>query len=196
MVSAEKKKTGSRTPKVPASRSKSNKTVKKPTPARKRIPKEIEWRVFLAPESPWKTGLILILIVGMILLVGKFVFDIIPQDNYSIKFLPAILAGILTFFLFFATLNNYFVPIRYHLDREELVIKKFYYTDRRPWKMFRRFFITRSGVVLSTFSTRKRFLDNFRGVQLILPTDKEKREKVLDFLESKVPLDMRQSRKA
>jgi len=163
-----------------------------PSP-RKRLPKEIEWRVFLAPESPWKTVIVLILVVGMILLIGKFVFDIVPGDNPSVKILPAMLAGLLTFFLFFAVLNNYFVPIKYHLDREEIIIKKFYYTDKRPWSMFRRFFMTRSGVVLSTFATRKRFLDNTRGVQIMLPTDTEKRQKVLDFIQSKVPLDSGQS---
>ncbi|MBD3285151.1 hypothetical protein GF359_02065 [candidate division WOR-3 bacterium] len=158
------------------------------------IPREIEWNVFLAPERPWRTVIVLVLILGMILLIGKFVFDVVPGDDPSIRILPAILAGLLTFILFFATLNNYFVPIHYHLDRENIIIKKFYYTDRRPWSMFRRFFMTRSGIVLSTFATRRKFLDNTRGVQLLLPTDRQKREKVLDFIQSKVPLDPGQSR--
>jgi len=158
-----------------------------------KVPKEIKWRAFLAPEHPWKTVIILIVLVGIIFTVGKYVYDIVPGEAPT-RILPAILAGLLVFLLFFGSFNPYFIPINYHLTQEEIVIKKFYHTDRREWKMFRRFFLTRSGAVLSTFGVRKRFLDNFRGVQLFLPTDKEKREKVLNFLETKLPLDAGQSR--
>jgi hypothetical protein len=170
---------------------------KKGTAARKpparRVPKEISWRVFLAPEHPWKTVIILVLLAGIILVIGKYVYDIIPGETPA-RILPSILAGILVFLLFFGSFNPYFIPINYHLTREEIVIKKFYHTDRRPWKTFRRFFLTRSGVVLSTFLTRKRFLDNFRGVQLILPTEGKERERVLSFIEAKLPLDAGQHR--
>ncbi len=159
----------------------------------KKVPKEIKWRAFLAPEHPWKTVIILIVLVGIIFTVGKYVYDIVPGEVSS-RILPAILAGLLVFLLFFGSFNPYFIPINYHLTQEKIVIKKFYHTDRREWKIFRRFFLTRSGAVLSTFATRKRFLDNFRGVQLMLPSDKEKREKVLNFLETKLPLDAGQSR--
>lgn len=157
-------------------------------------PKEIKWRVFLAPEHPWKSVIILIVLAGVILVIGKYVYDIVPGEAFS-RILPAILAGLLVFLLFFGSFNPYFIPINYHLTEEEIVIKKFYQTDRREWKMFRRFFLTRSGVVFSTFATRKRFLDNFRGVQLMLPADKEERKKVLDFIEARLPLDAGQSRK-
>jgi hypothetical protein len=159
----------------------------------KKAPKEIKWRAFLAPEHPWKSVIVLILLAGVILVIGKYVYDIVPGAAPT-RILPAILAGLLVFLLFFGSFNAYFIPINYHLTHEEIVIKKFYHTDRREWKMFRRFFLTRSGAVLSTFATRKRFLDNFRGVQLFLPTDKEEREKVLNFLETKLPLDAGQSR--
>ncbi|MBN2380783.1 hypothetical protein JXM67_13370 [candidate division WOR-3 bacterium] len=167
------------------------KPARKPAPTK--VPKEIDWRVFLAPEHPWKTSIIAIVLAGVVFMVGYFVYDLLPKSDSSLRILPSILAGFLTFLLFFGSFNNYFIPISYHMDREEIVIKKFYFKDHRPWKMFRRFFLTRSGVVLSTFATRKKFLDNFRGVQLLLPTDKEKRKKVLDFISSKVPLDSGQS---
>ena len=166
-------------------------TTKKSAPSK--APKEISWRVFLAPEHPWRTVIILILLAGIVLVIGKYVYDIVPGEAPS-KILPAILAGILVFLLFFGSFNPYFIPINYHLTREEIVIKKFYHTDRRPWETFRRFFLTRSGVVLSTFTTRKRFLDNFRGVQLLLPTDTDERKKVLNFIEAKLPLDPGQHR--
>jgi hypothetical protein len=167
-------------------------TAARKPPARS-VPKEIRWRVFLAPEHPWKTAIILILLAGIILALGKYVYDIVPGGTPA-RILPAILAGILVFLLFFGSFNTYFIPINYHLTHEEIVIKKFYHTDRRAWKTFRRFFLTQSGVVLSTFLTRKRFLDNFRGVQLMLPTDKKESKKVLDFIQAKLPLDPGQHR--
>ncbi|NLI98863.1 hypothetical protein GX441_09440 [bacterium] len=156
---------------------------KKPSPritnSKKRIPEEIRWRVFLATDRPWRTVIALIIIAATILVFGIWV---------------AYWAGILAFLVFFAMLNPYFIPINYHLTKEEIVIKKFYFTDKRTWKMFRRYFITPSGIVLSTFAERKKFLDNFRGVQLFLPNDKDERNRILDFIETKLPLDSGQSR--
>jgi len=195
--SPKKKTTHTTAKKTPKASSKGTtqvkKTVKKKSPVKK-VPKEIRWRAFLAPEHTWKTVIILIILAGIIFAIGKYVYDIVPGEAPS-RILLAILAGALVFLLFFGSFNPHFVPINYHLTQEEIVIKKFYHTDRRSWKMFRRFFLTRSGVVLSTFAIRKRFLDNFRGVQLFLPTDKGKRDKVLDFIETKLPLDTSQSRK-
>jgi hypothetical protein len=151
----------------------------KPTQTKKKGPEEIRWRVFLATDRPWRTVIALTIIAATILVFGIWV---------------AYWAGILAFLVFFAMLNPYFVPINYHLTKEELVIKKFYFTDKRNWKMFRRYFITPSGIVLSTFAERKKFLDNFRGVQLFLPNDKDERERILDFIETKLPLDSGQSR--
>jgi len=161
---------------------------------KKKLPQEIEWRVFLAPEHPWKTSITLVLLFGVIFLVGTFVYDLLPKNDGNLRILPAVVAGFLSFLLFFASFNNYFLPVRFRLTREEVIIKKFYYTDKREWKMFRRYFLTQSGAVLSTFPTRQRFLDNFRGIQLLLPTDNDERQKVLDFIESKVPLDPGQRR--
>ncbi len=163
------------------------KTVTRRAPAKKG-PEELKWRAFLAPEHPWKTVIVLILLAGITLVIGKYVYDIVPGETGT-KILPAILAGVLVFLLFFGSFNLYFVPVNYHFNTEEIVIRKFYHKERREWKMFRRYFFTRSGVVFSTFSTRQRFLDNFRGVQILLPADDEKRKKVLDFIGSKLPLD-------
>lgn len=140
---------------------------------------DIRWKVWLAGERPWMT------LIASGIVAGTIAFFIWYIHLW---------AGVLALLVFFALLNPYFIPTYYELSFEEVVIRKFYYTDRRPWKMFRRFFLTRSGVVLSTFASRQRFLDNFRGVQLFLPTDKEKRDKVLDYIENKLPLDPDQNR--
>jgi hypothetical protein len=153
---------------------------KSPSPGLKnKVPAEISWKVFLAAERPWRTIISLIIIAATIFVFGFWV---------------AFWAAIVAFLVFFAMLNSYFIPINYQLTAEKVIIRKFYYTDKREWRMFRRFFITPTGVVLSTFAERKRFLDNFRGVQLFLPTDKDEREKVLDFIESKLSLDSGQHR--
>ncbi len=153
---------------------------KPPSPRLKnKIPQEVGWKIFLASERPWRTVIALVIIAGTIFVFGFWV---------------AFWAAIVAFLVFFAMLNSYFIPINYQLTADKVIIKKFYYTDRRDWKMFRRFFITPTGVVLSTFAERKRFLDNFRGVQLFLPFDRDEREKILDFIESKLPLDSGQHR--
>ncbi len=160
----------------------SSKTVprkKKATTSKKKVPTEISWRIHLAAERPARTVFALLIILGSTFAAGFWWHPVV---------------AILILLVFFASLNNHFVPITYYLDSEEIKIKKFYYTDKRQWNMFRRFFMTPSGVVLSTFTTRKKFLDNFRGVQLILPLDETERNKVLDFIESKLPLDSGQSR--
>lgn len=168
-------------------------TVKKPR-LKKNIPTEMSWRVFLAQEHPWRTVIFAVILAGVIFLVGRYIWDVLADLDPGVRIIPAVAGGLLTFLLLFGTTNNYFVPISYHMDADEIVIKKFYYIDKRNWGMFRRFFLTRSGVVLSTFSTRKKFLDNFRGVQLFLPSEKKERDRILDFIQEKLPLDAGQSR--
>lgn len=152
---------------------------KTPRNTRKKLPDEIKWRVWPAGERPWLTVFASFVVVFTVLFFG---------------FRIHLWAGALAFIVLFAMLNPFFIPTSYEMNKKELLIHKFYYTDKREWKMFRRFFLTRSGVVLSTFSKRKKFLDNFRGVQLLLPRKKEERDKILDYLESKLELDSDQSR--
>jgi hypothetical protein len=56
------------------------------------------------------------------------------------------------------------------MDAEGITVKKRIFNYTYPWDQFRRWFRTTGGVVVSPFS-RRTFLDNFRGVHILLPTD-------------------------
>ena len=66
------------------------------------------------------------------------------------------------------SLNTYFLPITCTLTDKGIEVDKRMFTARYEWKQFRRWFRTSGGIVISPFS-RKNYLDNFRGVHLLLP---------------------------
>ncbi len=72
----------------------------------------------------------------------------------------------------FAATHTYFLPITYHLSPNGVTVDKRIFTYTYEWSRFRRYFRTSGGIVLSPFS-RHNFLDNFRGVHLLLPSDDE-----------------------
>jgi hypothetical protein len=76
--------------------------------------------------------------------------------------------GMLAVVVLFLALNTYFLPITYALTDKGIEIDKRLFTARYEWKQFRRWFRTTGGIVISPFS-RKNYLDNFRGVHLLLP---------------------------
>jgi hypothetical protein len=70
----------------------------------------------------------------------------------------------------FLALNTYFLPVTYTLTDKGIEVDKRLFTARYEWKQFRRWIRTSGGIVISPFS-RKNYLDNFRGVHLLLPAD-------------------------
>jgi len=70
----------------------------------------------------------------------------------------------------FAATHTYFLPITYCLSNNGVTVNKRIFTYTYEWSRFRRYFRTSGGIVLSPFS-RHNFLDNFRGVHLLLPPD-------------------------
>ena len=78
--------------------------------------------------------------------------------------------GVLAMVVLFLALNTYFLPVTYTLTDKGIEVDKRMFTARYEWKQFRRWFRTSGGIVISPFS-RKNYLDNFRGVHLLLPAD-------------------------
>lgn len=70
----------------------------------------------------------------------------------------------------FVALHTYFLPITYTLNDRGIEVDKRIFSYTYEWSRFRRWFRTSGGVVLSPFAERT-FLDNFRGVHLLLPAD-------------------------
>ena len=115
----------------------------------------LSWTVHRAGETPVKTAVVSVFILAFVGL------------SWAV-FGPML--GILAMVVLFLALNTYFLPITYTLSDRGIEVDKRMFTARYEWKQFRRWFRTSGGIVISPFSHRN-FLDNFRGVHLMLPTD-------------------------
>jgi hypothetical protein len=98
--------------------------------------------------------------------------------------------GMLAVVVLFLALNTYFLPITYMLTDKGIEIDKRLFTARYEWKQFRRWFRTTGGIVISPFS-RKNYLDNFRGVHLLLPADPQPIVAYLEKRFAPAPVDDR-----
>jgi hypothetical protein len=80
------------------------------------------------------------------------------------------------------SVHSYFFPTAYELNDNEVIIKNIFMTQKRKLSEFRRIYAGKNGVLLSPFR-RKTVLNQFRGVFLLLP---EERDKVLDLLKDRI----------
>lgn len=128
----------------------------------------ISWQVHRAKEYPQKT------IFASLIISAVIVFLII---FYGLAW--AVLAAI----ILFASLNAYFLPIRYIFTDTDIIIDKKLFRNKLEWSCFRKYYKTTTGIVLSPFSKRT-YLDNFRGVHLLLPKDNT--EQIIAFIKNKL----------
>jgi len=115
----------------------------------------LSWTVHRARETPIRTVLAAIVILAFVAF-GWTVFG------------PML--GMLAVVVLFLALNTYFLPVTYTFTDKGIEVDKRLFTARYEWKQFRRWFRTSGGIVISPFS-HKNYLDNFRGVHLLLPAD-------------------------
>jgi hypothetical protein len=115
----------------------------------------LSWTVHRARETPAKT----VVATAFILAFVAFSWAVFGP-----------MLGVLAVVVLFLALNTYFLPITYTLTDKGIEVDKRMFTARFEWKQFRRWFRTTGGIVISPFS-RKNYLDNFRGVHLMLPID-------------------------
>jgi len=126
------------------------------------------WTVHRARENPVKTAISALSIVLFI------VFTFLSLGP-ALALVALLVLGVAT--------HTYFLPVSYRLNGRGVTVDKRIFQYTYEWTRFRRFFLTRGGVVLSPFAQRN-FLDNFRGVHLLLPDDCRE---VIDFLERRLP---------
>ena len=93
------------------------------------------------------------------------------------------LMGFVALLALFAALNTYYLPVTYTLDQDGVATDKILFHYRRRWGEFRSFVRTSGGVVLSPFRAWT-YLDNFRGIHLLLPADPKP---VLDLIAQHLP---------
>ncbi|NPV14206.1 hypothetical protein HPY86_04670 [candidate division WOR-3 bacterium] len=127
---------------------------------------QISWKVHRAKEMPVRT-----------VLVGIFIIAFLVFTLLAFGFL---LFGVAVVVLFGAT-HTYFLPVRYTLSSQGVTVDKGIFSYTYEWSRFRRFFLTSGGVVLSPFP-KQNFLDNFRGVHLLLPAEATP---ILDYLKNR-----------
>lgn len=117
---------------------------------------QLSWKIHKAKEYPTKTVIVSFFLLGVILFFLIFY---------------GLLWAMIAILVFFVSLNSYYLPITYILTKQGVIIDKKIYKYQRDWQIFRRYYLTNNGLVLSPFS-RKNFLDNFRGLHLLLPDNK------------------------
>ncbi|MBN2170207.1 MAG: hypothetical protein JW819_02670 [Candidatus Krumholzibacteriota bacterium] len=123
----------------------------------------IEWRVFLLTRHPGR-GLFAALVIA---LTAWFTWSVSAS---------AWLTGLAAFILL-GSLSSFFFPTRYRLDGETLRASNLFWRRTRRWEEFRAMRHQGRQLKLLTLPGDSR-LDNFRGMLLLLPED---REPVLEF---------------
>ncbi len=124
------------------------------------------WRVHPANENLTKTIVSLIFVAIFLLLIGII---------YG--FFWSLLGAI----FLFISLYSYYFPTVYEITDEEVIIKTIFTTNKRKLAEFKKAYFGKNGILLSPFK-HKTFLNNFRGVFLLLPED---RGKIVDFIKKR-----------
>jgi hypothetical protein len=127
----------------------------------------MKWTVHPAKRDLTKTVVSGTFITVFIVLVGIF---------YGIFW------SIFGFVVLFVSLHSYFFPTTYEIDEHEVTVRNIFMTQRRKLSEFRKVYVGRNGTLLSPFR-RKTLLNQFRGVFLLLP---EQREDILEFLRARI----------
>ncbi len=116
---------------------------------------ELSWTVHRARETPGKTALVsFFMLLFMVFTYWAF----------------GVLLLVVALVVLFAATHTYFLPVKYTFSGAGVTVDKQIFSYTYEWSRFRRFFRTSGGVVLSPFE-KPNFLDNFRGVHLLLPAD-------------------------
>ena len=115
-------------------------------------------------------------IKSILSLVFIFVFLVFVAIFYGVFW------SILGFIILFFSLHSYYFPTYYEVKGDEVIIKNIFATQKRSLKEFRKVYKGKNGILLSPFK-RKTFLNQFRGVFLLLPPA---RNDIEDFLKERI----------
>ncbi len=130
---------------------------------------ELRWTVHpLRDEPPVKTILLILIILGLSILVG------IAFNTPAYGFLSAVLLT--------ASMSRYFLPTRYALQENTVLIAHLGTRRTIPWSRIRRHSVLPDGVFLSPFASPHR-LDPFRGCFLRLRAN---RDEVIDYVQTRL----------
>jgi hypothetical protein len=90
--------------------------------------------------------------------------------------------GILGLAFLVVSLHSYYFPTSYSITPDEVIIKTVFATNKRKLSEFKKVYYGKNGILLSPFK-HKTFLNNFRGVFLLLP---QHRDEILKYMIERV----------
>ena len=131
------------------------------------VPQE-SWTVHPLCDS-WKRSALLFLFLTAIFITVYF-------------FWRSVWVTLFSAILLIGSLYRYFVPFRYELYTDGLVVTSLFYRVAKPWSDFHSFYVDRNGVLLSPFAKPSR-LENFRGLYVRFGSN---RLEVIDFIKRKI----------
>lgn len=89
---------------------------------------------------------------------------------------------VIAFLLLGGSVAPYFAVTRYEMTESEITVFHFFFTTRKPWSVFRSYYVDKRGVLLSPFARPSR-LENYRGLYLRFG---ESKDEVLRFVRKMV----------
>ncbi len=94
----------------------------------------------------------------------------------------------LSLVIMFGSLAKFYLPTRYELTNNEIVVKNISYTLRKSWDQYRSFYPDKNGILLSPFKERSR-LENFRGLYLMFEKNNQQvTQFVSDHINTSAPV--------
>jgi hypothetical protein len=124
----------------------------------------MKWSVYPAQHNRTKTILTLSFVAAFLIFVAVF---------YGLFW------SIFGFAVLFLSLFSYFFPTRYEVNEREVIVKNIFSTQKRSLAEFKKVYRGKNGILLSPFR-RKTFLNQFRGVFLLLPSNRDEIEKYVE----------------
>jgi len=128
----------------------------------------LSWRIFRAQETPVRTLFVTLFVIAVIVIALWYYGPIM---------------GLVSLLVLFLALNSYYLPTTYTLDQKGITTDKLLFHYTRGWNEFRSYVRTSGGVVVSPFRNWT-YLDNFRGIHILLPRDPKP---VFDYLAQRLP---------
>lgn len=129
---------------------------------------QLTWEVHPLREN-WMRSALLLLFLLLLFSGIYWLFQSVSVSLLSVLFVTG-------------SLYKYFVPFRYELYEDQLIVTAPFYRLTKPWGGFRSLYIDKNGVLLSPFAKPSR-LENFRGVYVRFGANQPE---VVDFIKAKI----------
>lgn len=134
-----------------------------------------EWKSFPFIENPVKSILLVLFLIFFSFVLWRF--TVIKWDMPIFYFLGMLYLVI--------SIISYFIPTRYLIYDDKIVIYYLSIKVERPFSSFGCFYHDKKSLTLSTFK-RPRRLDVFRGQMIRFSKDKKEKDKVIEFFRTKL----------